>query len=218
MQLIQFKKFNTKNMNILFIIFLIGLAFIGINTYQDYGISWDETFQREHAYTSLGFVADLLNIEHPYKNLIEPLSTYKHNSYGVAFTAPLAVIEYIFNIKDTQNMFFMRHLATHLFFLLSMIPMYLMAKKRFNGYLAILAVLFIVISPRIYANSFYNIKDLVFLSSYLFASYTAIRFILSPSLLSSFLAAFFNAYAIDIRITAVIVPVLLIVFFCIRFF
>jgi len=115
-------------------------------------------------------------------------------------------------------MFFMRHLATHFFFLLSMIPMYLMAKKRFNGYLAILAVLFMVISPRIYANSFYNIKDLVFLSSYLFASYTAIRFILSPSLLSSFLAAFFNAYAVDIRITAVIIPVLLIVFFGIRFF
>jgi hypothetical protein len=218
MKLIQFKKLTTRNVNIFFNFFLIGLVFIGLNIFQDYGISWDETFQREHAITSLGYIADLLNIEHPYKNLIEPLSTYKHNSYGVAFTMPLVIIEYFFNIKDTQDMFFMRHLATHLFFLLSMIPMYLMAKKRFNGYLAIIAVLFLIISPRIYADSFYNIKDLVFLSSYLFATYTAIMFILSPSLLSSFLAAFFNAYAVDVRITAVIVPVLLIGFFITRFF
>ena len=72
----------------------------------------------------------------------------------------------------------------------------------------------IFLSPRIFANSFYNNKDIIFLSFFIFSIYFAFRLIDKPSNKNIILSALFCALAIDIRLVAVILPaVLLLVFF-----
>jgi len=58
----------------------------------------------------------------------------------------------------------------------------------------------LVLSPRIFANSFYNNKDLVFLSFFIISSFYAIKFINNQNLKNSFYFSIFAALSIDVRI------------------
>ena len=60
--------------------------------------------------------------------------------------------------------------------------------------------------PASFAESFYNSKDVVFMAVFAIAMNTTILFVLNPSLKSGFLHGVASAVAIDIRITAVILP------------
>jgi hypothetical protein len=64
--------------------------------------------------------------------------------------------------------FLMRHLANHLFFLLAALGGYVLFYRLFrNKLLACLGFVMLVFSPRIYAHSFFNCKDIPFLSAVL---------------------------------------------------
>lgn len=167
--------FLNKYSNYIFATLLCLLLLIGLNSYQIYGISWDAWFERQTANATLVYITNFFNIN-PFEKEFGNLLTHPDRHYGVAFSALLSV--YIFvnqhffsRLTDSQDLYFFTHIATHLFFLTSLIAMYCMAKLRFKNYLALIAILFLVLSPRIYANSFYNIKDIPFFASYLIAAY-----------------------------------------------
>jgi hypothetical protein len=70
----------------------------------------------------------------------------------------------------------------------------------------LLAALFLVLTPRLFAESFYNSKDVVFMALFAIAMNTMIGFVLKPSVKTAFLHALATAIAIDVRIMAVILP------------
>ncbi len=74
----------------------------------------------------------------------------------------------------------------------------------------------IFLSPRIFANSFYNNKDIIFLSFFIFSLYFAFRFIDKPSNKNIVLSSLFCALAIDIRLVAIIFPAILLLVFFVR--
>jgi len=65
-----------------------------------------------------------------------------------------------------------------------------------------------ICSPRIFAESFYNSKDVVFLACCAIATHTLIQFLQRPSLGRVIIHGIISAIAIDIRIAAVIFPLL----------
>lgn len=65
---------------------------------------------------------------------------------------------------------------------------------------------FLILSPRIFADSFYNSKDLVLLSAFIISSYTMYRFIKSPNILWSTLHAAACAFAVDVRLVGLLIP------------
>ena len=73
------------------------------------------------------------------------LKTYGNRDYGVAFALPLIIIEKILNLKDSREIYLMRHLVTHLFFLISAFVFYLLIyflyKNRILGILGYLMLL-----------------------------------------------------------------------------
>ena len=184
---------NTRNIAASYwpgnIIFLFTLA-LGLSVYQDYGISWDEPIQRGMGTTSYEYVF------HNDTSLIH----FNERSHGVAFEMPLIAIERKMHITDQRDLFLMRHLVTHLFFLISAFFGYILCLRLFKDqFLACLGYLLIVFHPRIYAHSFFNTKDIPFLSALIILfAVTQIAFDKNKTVWY-FLMALACAYATSIR-------------------
>jgi len=144
---------NLSNYTPGILLFLIALL-IGLTSYQDYGMSWDEP-----AYRQFG----LLAYDYVYHIKKELLTTY-----FVGFELPLVFIEKLMNITDPRDIYLMRHLVTHILFLVSALSMYVLVFRLFrNRFLACHGFIMLVLCPRIYAHSFFNSRDIPFLSLFI---------------------------------------------------
>ena len=198
------------------IILLIFLFFLitGIVIFDDYGISWDEHFQRIDGFIALNSIRELLSLE-TYEGFNHSDQRFADAAkiYGVLYNLPLAVIEKAFSIDDSKNYFLIRHLANFLIFYISTIFFYLLLKKRFSTKLSIIGLIFLILSPRIFADSFYNNKDLIFLSLFIISIYFTVNFINQITYANSFFAALTCAFATDVRIIGIIAPLIILFFF-----
>ena len=143
---------------------LVIFAIIGICNFNSYGIAWDEPTQRAIGYISWGYVL----------RMNDKLPTFYDRDYGVAFEMPLVALEKALLIDNHQafEAHRMRHLASHLFFLIGAFFCFLLVDYLYkNKSLAALAFLFIVLHPRLYAHSFFNSKDIPFMSMFFICFY-----------------------------------------------
>ena len=151
------------------IVVLLIMGSIGLAIYQDYGVSWDEVAQR-----SIGAAThDYIFYSNNY------LFNFHDRDYGVAFELPLFMLENILNLKSFRNVILMRHLISHFFFITSAFCVFLLVDLLYkNKLLAVIGYLIIVLHPRLYAHSFFNTKDIPFLSIFLICYYiNAIAFV-----------------------------------------
>jgi len=188
-----------------FLIFLL----VGLSVYKDYGISWDEPYHRINAFVSVKYIADLISPgSFPQFGKYPPLHDYIAKEYGVVFDLFLFLIEVVSGHRENgPELYAWRHLCTFLLFYVSSFFFFLIVKNRFESWkTGLLGCLFFILSPRIFAESFYNVKDLVFLSFFTIAIYFLIRFLNKKSLLNAFLFALASALTVDMRIVGIIIP------------
>lgn len=192
------------------IFFLVYLA-IGISVYKDYGISWDEPWHREIAGVSAKYLASLFipDFQPTEFASLPPLEKYSMKQYGIIFDLPMYVADRLLGYNGTMpEAYYMRHLCTFLLFYVSVFFFYLIVKNRFESRaLGLLACFFLILSPRIFAESFYG-KDIVFLSLFIISIYFFIRYLNRKTLMNSMLFAFSSALLVDQRITGVFIPFL----------
>ena len=176
----------------------------GLLTYDDYGISWDEPVQRHHSlvtYNALALRGEEYKTDTIDTSTIEDLSTYGAN-YGVILQLPTVLIEHIFDFELTyEQVFHIRHLYNFLWFFAASIFFYLssmMLTK--NGFLSLAGTLFLILCPRILADSFYNIKDMLCLSTFCISIYFGLRLIQKMSLRDVLLFCVFAALCTTARI------------------
>ena len=153
-----------------FIIFLIfsSLLSVGLVSFDDFGIGIDEDNSRINGYVSLKYIYSIFNssfLDQINGIKIENINNYNEQGNGVIFDLPLAFIENFFQINDYRNQFLLRHLLSYIIFFISLIYFYkLILIKNKSQFLAIIGVLFLFFSPRIFAQSFFNPKDVGFMS------------------------------------------------------
>jgi hypothetical protein len=148
---------HIKKHKISILIFIISII-IGLFIFKDYGMSWDDKIQRTIGLETYNYIF------HGDKCL----KTYIHRDYGVAFELPLVIFEKILGFSDTRNIYLMRHLVTHLFFLVSAFVLYLLIYVLYkNRILGIIGYLILLLTPPIYAQSFFNSKDIPFMSMFI---------------------------------------------------
>jgi len=200
---------------LIFTVFLI----VGFFIFDDFGISWDEYYHRINGLVALNFVREMFALEiYPgiqHGTNIEFNESTK--SYGVIFDLPMAIIEKFFNINDSHIYFKIRHFFNFLIFYISSIFFYLLLRLRFNKSLSIIGIIFFILSPRIFADSYYNMKDLVFLSFFTLSLYFGVKFLNKPTYSNALLASITSAVSIDVRILGIIVPFIIIFFSMISF-
>ena len=191
------------------IVFFLVLLAVGLGVYRDYGISWDEPTSRINGAVTLKYVAERFapSLLPAAASRLESLNEYLDRDHGVAFEAPAVALEVMLGIGDKKNVFMFRHLLTFLVALAGIYAVKRMADRRFSDWrIGLLAALFLVLTPRLFAESFYNSKDVVFMAFFAIAMNTMIAFVLKPSFKTAFLHALASAVAIDVRIMAVILP------------
>ncbi len=193
---------------------LVGLFFgllilVGGWLHQDYGISWDEPQQRLIGEVSERYV---LETAFPFLGLssrpVPDLHEFRDKDYGVVFELPAVFAERLFNLRDTRDIYFFRHLLTFLVFVAGCYALYRMVALRFGDWrLGLLAVVLLVLSPRFFADAFYNSKDIVFMAAYVGAICSLLFFVVRPTVPMTIGHGLLSAIAIDVRIMAVIIPV-----------
>ena len=199
--------------------FFFSFLIVGLLVYGDYGISWDEPIQRHSGYTSAKYVRTLwqkmFDMPVDEKDLIyTPLHQYSDKTYGMVVELILVAFEVVFDLDDSRDIYRLRHLLTFLIFYGGAIFFYLILTRHFNDWKwGLLGCAFLILSPRIFANAFYNSKDLAFMSLYIISLYTLLKFIELKSMRAASVHGLATALLVDTRIVGVFVPALTIMFY-----
>ena len=193
-----------KHKTLVWLFFVVFLA-VGTGIFRDYGISWDEPISRHGG----GYAA--MYAVHGDRALFADNERY----HGPAFEMFLVGMESILRLTDNPRAtFLMRHLLTFLLFYAGVFFFYLLCRDHFGSWKAgLLGSLFLILSPRIFAHSFYNSKDIPFLSLFIISIYTLIRYLDNRTLYRASVHALANAFLIDIRILGIIIPFFTAAFF-----
>ena len=128
-------------------------------------------------HSSLNYVGEIF-----FPSLIETITANKSipsyddqyigKFYGSYYYAFLGILEFIFNIDDKYSQFLLRHYVNFIIFYVSLIYFYLtLIILTKNKFYSILGVLMLVLSPKIFAGSFYNTIDIFFFSIVIILNY-----------------------------------------------
>ena len=193
----------------LFLLFLI----VGLLTFKDYGLTIDEEFQRASGFYWLKYVLQFTPFETLKASVDEIFSRPRHftlpppetyNQWGVIFDLPMAFVETIFEVNDSKNYYHLRHFFNFLLFFISSIYFFKLLLNRFAEYqISLIGTLFYILSPRIYGNSFYNNKDLVFLSLLVIAIYYCFKLLDKTNFKNLILFSFFAAVCTASRVIGI---------------
>jgi hypothetical protein len=182
------------------LVFLFFAAFllVGIMIFRDYGVAWDELYQREIGSASLNYIV----------KGDRALLTHKDRIFGLFFETMLAAAEK--TIKhfslDIKYVYFTRHALVFLIFYIGVFFFYRLCKYRFNSWkVGLLGASFLILSPRIFADAFYNSKDIPFLSMFIVSVYTLIMYLEKKTVFRVFFHALASAILIDIRFIGVLI-------------
>lgn len=186
----------TENAYVLLIVTLY--VFLGVSVHSDYGISWDEAFQYDYGKVVYEYVV----------SGSDDLLAHRSRYHGPVFQAFLYGAQKLMGISDVAETYRFRHLLTFLFSVVGLIFFYrLLRELRFSSFWAMVGMVFLMASPRIYAHSFYNAKDVVFMYAFVIAIFTMLRFLRNPNWKPAAWHGIACGFLIDVRILGFFVPV-----------
>ena len=94
--------------------------------------------------------------------------------YGPSFDLALLFAERAFGLNHARGIYLSYHLILHCFFLAGGLFAYLLSRRLLgNGGVELVATALFLLHPRIYAHSFFNSKDIAFLSMFIIALFLA---------------------------------------------
>jgi len=200
-------KFGVRKSRIIVAVFFAVFLAVGLSIVKDYGVSWDGPLQRMTGLITYNYITEG----------DQSLFFHRDRFYGMVFELFLVSLEKMFGLNDIRPVYLMRHTVTFLVFYISVIFFYLLCRDHFKDWKkGLLACLFLVLSPRIFAHAFYNSKDLTFLSVFIISVYFMIRYIKNPSSLNAVIHGFVSAVLIDVRILGVMIPAYTFIFLVLR--
>ena len=188
--------------------FFVALMVLGLSLYRDYGSFWDEGNERYSGIVNLNAIVHVLapaisqRIQEKKGVTIQSLSGYQDRYYGEVLQLPMAGWEVLKGLgQDKQHMWQTRHLMLFLFVYLATVFLFLLLRKALGhwGY-GLVGACFFWLSPRFFAESFYNVKDVGFLAAFIIGLYFLFIFIERPNLRRSVLVGGFSAFAAAVRI------------------
>lgn len=186
-------------------LFFILLLLLGGVVFRHYGVSWDEPTDRMNGLVSLRFVCELAAPQWAAKKALLQqaplLRGYKDNDHGVLFELPLALYDVVRPGNDPRDYYLVRHLTVYLTSLVGIWALFRLATLRFRDErLGLLAAGLLVLSPRFFAESFYNGKDIPFVALFTLGIYTLVWLLERPSWRRAVVHGLVTAAATDIRI------------------
>ena len=159
-----FKKIENYFHYVLFLVFLL----LCWSIIPDFGVTLDDQFYYSNGVNTYEYVKHFfLNLFKNEINLEEYRSKLKE--WPIIFELLLVLISKLFNINEMEKIYLVSHQLNFIIFFVSLMYFHKLIYQRFNSYiLATLSIFFLVLSPRIFAESFYNSRDIFFMSLFIF--------------------------------------------------
>jgi hypothetical protein len=179
------------------IAFFLTVLLIGLAVYDDYGISFDEPTQVEYGILTYRFVMKQ-----------DPALTGWHGRYyGPFFEILLVMLQ---SRGASRDLYLSRHLLNFLCYFAGLGAFFFLANRFVRArWLALLGCVFLVLSPRLFADAFYNSKDIPFFVFYLFTLLSLLWFADRPRFWPrGMLHGLLSAALITIRIPGLLIVVL----------
>jgi len=212
------KKIKLKIDNSYFILlFFCFYLTTGILVVGDYSVTPDEPLHRTNGFISLKYISDFfglnINLSDHFKKIPDLHNDWR-KTYGVIFDLPLAFLEVVFNLDNKSDIFLLRHFFTFFTFFVSSVFFYFLIHDNLRSKaLAFIGVLILITSPRMFSHSFYNSKDIIFLSLMIIAVYYSLKTLKNFGYKNLFLSCLFCALATNIRIIGLYLPLLIFFFY-----
>ena len=143
-------------------------AVAGVVVLDDYGMPGDEVTHREMAISNADYIAT---------GSTDLLYSKDYRYYGIAFDISLLMlVERVFGLQDSRAIYLTRHIIMHLFFIAGGFACGMLAYRMMGSkWVALFAMLMFLLHPRLYAHSFFNVKDIPFAVMLLIALYLTRR-------------------------------------------
>ena len=173
-------------------------AVAGVAVLDDYGMPGDEVTHRRMAIANADYIAT---------GATDGLYHRDHRYYGVAFDMPLLLTERALGLQDSRDIYLTRHLLMHLFFIAGGFAGAMLAYRTLGSrWVALLAMLMFLLHPRLYAHSFFNVKDIPFAAMLLIALYLTHRAFRRDTLGAFLMCGIVVGLAINMRPFALMLP------------
>lgn len=186
-----------RGFNLYALLLISFYAVIGFWVFPDFGISWDESFQHEYGKVSYEYIFG------ESEALLEHDSRY----HGPIFQLMLYSAEKLSGFNQTHQVFLLRHFLTFLLSVVGITFFYrLLIELKFSQFWSTVGVLFFISAPRIFAHSFYNSKDAVFMYLFVISMFTMLRFLKRSGIGTALAHALSCALLIDVRILGFFIP------------
>ncbi len=189
---------------------------IGLLIYKDYGFNIDEKFHRSNGFYWLKYLSNFFNLDYLQIVSEEKLNSIKgftlsdinyYNKYGIIFDVPAALLEVILKIDEPLYFYQLRHILVFLYFFMGLIFFYKILFRRFKtDTIALLGVILLFITPRIFGDSFQNTKDIIFLTFVIISTYFFFESIDKEKYRSLILFSIFSAIATSVRMFGIFLP------------
>lgn len=193
------------------IIFLLFISYFitGLIVFRDYGIPVDEDIQRSIGLSNYNYIKNFFNN-----------NFYKINFpfYGIGFEYILIAAEKIFKLESIVHIYQLRHFIIFITCFIGHVIFFLLLKKIFNSEkIALLGSFMFFITPRFFAESFYNSKDIIFMHSFIISIYFANKFFEKINTTNAIMFGMLAAWSINIRLASIIIPFIFYYFIAIKF-
>ena len=173
-------------------------AVAGVAILDDYGMPGDEVTHRRMAIANADYIAT---------GSTDGLYHRDHRYYGIAFDMSLLLAERALGLRDSRDIYLTRHLLMHLFFIAGGFACAMLAYRTLGSrWIALLAMLLFLLHPRLYAHSFFNVKDIPFAVVLLIALYLTHRAFRRDTLGAFLLCGIGVGLAISMRPFALMLP------------
>lgn len=183
--------------------FFVCVFTAGARGFWDFGVSWDEPGSMKTGKIAYEYVVNGT----PYPR------DFHNRAYGTVFDLPVVGMIHTLGIDTPRGEFLLKHFLTFVVFFLATIVFYLLCLRQFrSAWTALLGAVFLVFSPRIFGEAFYNPKDIPQLAFFTFAIYTLTRFLEKKSWRWLLIHAAVCALAVGVRLTSMIVPAMTVFF------
>ena len=169
---------------------------VGVAVLDDYGVSWDEFYQRDIALETISYVL----------GQDDELLSNHDKFYGTTFEMPLLIVERALGLQDdTRAILLSRHILSHLFFIAGGFFCYLLIRRLFGSkVIALFAMLLFLLQPRLYAESFVNTKDVPLAAMFMVALFLTHRAFSKDTVGAFLLCGLAVGILINIRILGVV--------------
>ncbi|MFL3007309.1 MAG: hypothetical protein ACJZ10_04855 [Candidatus Neomarinimicrobiota bacterium] len=151
-------KIPLNNKNLINIAFL-SLFSVGIYFAKDFGISYDETWHRNHGKSTLAFLARLFGID-KILGSVEHISDLDTFGYSALFEMFFILIEKSLFIEDTRDIYILRHALNFTIYIFGAYMFFLFIREHTqNLSISFIVSMFYLINPRLLGHGFFNCKD-----------------------------------------------------------